>query len=278
MNNISMMLRVFAIIAAVAATTLYFLGKGKLEEKQTQLTTTQATLRSTESELATAKQDITRLDGRLKAESDALAKSKQELEGVRAEIYTARQEVSRTQQQLGQARNQISELEESVGKLRGELVESEQMLASARSIQDESSSLQIRLRELEAAKTNLETQLEEARANAQVTGGRPASAGVTTGFAPGPQTGSSNGELPAFSGISQETQVDSIRASDGLIVLRALPELNFSAGQTLRVAANQQPIGRVEIFEVNDSQALAYILPGANTRNLRSGDTVSIYR
>ncbi len=276
MNNISMMLRVFAIIAAVAATTLFFLGKGKLEEKQTQLTTTQATLRSTESELATAKQDITRLDGRLKAESDALAKNKQELEGVRAEIYTARQEVSRTQQQLGQARKQITELEETTGKLRGELVETEQMLASARSFQDESSSQQARIRDLEVTKTNLETQLEEARANSQVSGTRTPATGTTAGL---PQTNSGAGtSLPAFTGISQETAVESIRSKDGLIVLRALPELNLAAGQTLRLASNNQPIGRVEIFEVSDSQALAYILPGANTRNLRSGDTVSLYR
>jgi hypothetical protein len=274
MNNISMMLRVFAIIAAVAATTLFFLGKGKLEEKQTQLNATQATLRSTEGELATAQQDIARLDNRLKAESEALAKSKQELEGVRSEVYTARQEVSRTQQQLGQARNQITQLEEAANKLRADLVEAEQMVATSRSQQGETSTLQARVRELEAANANLQTQVEEARSNAQLFAGRTPAAGVPGAAA----TPGAAGALPAFAGVSQETQIESIRANDGLIVLRALPELNLAAGQTLKLSSNMKPVGSVEIFEVSDSLALAHILPGSNARGLKQGDQVSLYR
>lgn len=270
MNNISMILRVFAIIAAVAATTLYFLGKGKLEEKQTQLNATQATLRTTEADLATAKQDISRLDNRLKAESEALAKSKQELEGVRSEVYTARQEVSRTQQQLGQARNQISELEQAANKLRTDLVEAEQMLASSASLKSEAATLQTRVRDLESANANLQTELEQIKSSAEMIAARPAGA---TGNRPGTAD-----TLPSFTSISQETQIESIRAKDGLIVLRALPKLNLAAGQTLKLSANMKPVGSVEIFEVSDSMALAHILPGANARGLREGDTVSLYR
>ena len=113
MKTLSLVLRIVAILAAVASTALFFLAKGKLAEKESQLTATQQTLQSTEGNLATAKASITALENKLAAESQALANTKNQLASVRSEAYTSRQELSRTRQQLGQTRTRIVELEES---------------------------------------------------------------------------------------------------------------------------------------------------------------------
>ena len=107
-------------LTAVASTALFFLAKGKLAEKESQLTATQQTLQSTEGNLATAKASITALENKLAAESQALANTKNQLASVRSEAYTSRQELSRTRQQLGQTRTRIVELEENAKELKNE--------------------------------------------------------------------------------------------------------------------------------------------------------------
>ena len=52
MNSLSLILRILTIVAAVAAGAIFYVSKGKLAEKQTQLEASQAATKATQAELA----------------------------------------------------------------------------------------------------------------------------------------------------------------------------------------------------------------------------------
>lgn len=275
MKTLPLVLRILAIVAAIVSTTLFFMAKGKLSEKQAQLDETRQTLQTTEEELTTARADISQLEDRLRAESAALADAKRELEGVRAEMYTARQELGRTRKKLKQSRSEVTELEETTRELRNDLLESEEKLAQAEADGDQLSTMQARVRELEAARDNLKTELEAAKnrsTTAQMieqTGGSAAPAGSVAKSFQSPDS---------LSRLSAETEVKSISTENGLIVLRADPEMELAAGQKISLISNLQALATVEITEVKDSLALANILPGGRTSSLERGSRIQLFR
>lgn len=273
MNKLSLLLRIVAILAAVAATTLFFMAKGKLAEKDSQLTATKQTLQSTEGELATAKADITQLENRLAAETEALANAKNQLESVRSEMYTARQEVSRTQQQLGQTRAQITELEETTKDLRAELAMAEQRANQAVDSAGKNDELIAKVAALEASNEELQNELELAKSRADMIANSGSQSGSQS-----QASGMGFQNAKALTRLSAETEIQSVSSENGLIVLYADPSLGLAPGQTLRLVRDLQALGSVEVSAVEDSLAVANILPGTKTGSLQAGSKVQLFR
>ena len=96
MNSLSMILRILAVVAAISATALFFVSKGKLAEQQALTQKAKQATVAVQAELTEANEQISALEVSLNNERDALANEKSKLESMRAEMYTARQEVSRT--------------------------------------------------------------------------------------------------------------------------------------------------------------------------------------
>ena len=65
MNSLSMILRILAIVAALAASALFFMGKGKLAEQQVATQKAEQTTQAVQAELSTANEQISALETRL---------------------------------------------------------------------------------------------------------------------------------------------------------------------------------------------------------------------
>lgn len=282
MKSLSLILRILAIVAAIAATALFFISKGKLAEKETQLTQARQATAATQAELVSSNEKLIALEAGIKTERDALAESKRKLEGVRSEMYTARQEVSRSQQQLSQAKNKITELEGTARRLRADLVEAEQSLAAAGK-SGEINQLNDRIAELEKTNDSLKSELakaKEAAANTSVVASKavntPGSAAsrYTAGYA---SASAAATPAPTFS-IGAETTIQSISAENGLIVLNSTPALGLAPGQTITLVQDLKAVGKVQIQSVTDAYAVANILPGPTARSLGTGSKVQLLR
>ena len=131
MNGRSTILRIFAVVGAVAAAAIFFVGKGRLAQKETALQTAQKTAQAGQTELTGANEKIRDLENRLRHKHEALSDSKRKLESVRSEMYTSRHELGRAQERLAEAKKTIGKLKHTVRSLRADLVKTEQSLVAA---------------------------------------------------------------------------------------------------------------------------------------------------
>ena len=273
MKNLSLILRIVAILASAAAVTLFFISKGKLAEKQTSLEQAQAVTQATQSELETANSKITSLGTQLSTERQSLADTKGKLESIRSEMYTAKQEVTRTQQQLKETKNTIAELENAATRLRTDLVKTEESLASA-SKEAELAQLGERIEELAKINDTLKQDLLASAGLQQSATPEPVSNAVARGYQSGFTPSSTVAVQPATIGAA--TTVASISTSDGIIILDASPELGLSVGSEITLVQDLKALGKIRIIQVTEQLAVANILPGTRLRGLSKGDTIKV--
>lgn len=272
MNSLSMILRILAIVAALAAGTLFFMGKGNLAEQQAaQIKAEQATV-AVQAELDSANDQIKKLENNLRTEREALADEKRTLESVRSEMYTARQEVSRTQQKLKQAKQNVAELETAASRLRSDLLEAEQALIGANK-EAEFAQLNERIAELEAANADLTESLEAAEARISML--RPkskTSGGYQSTF------GLSESQPLPIASIGSATNIQSISPENGLIVLENTPELGLTVGYEVKVIKDLKALGKIKVVQLTDQLVVANLLPGAKTSEMTQGSSVKLLR
>ena len=280
MNSLSMILRILAVVAAIAATGLFFVSKGKLAEMQAVAQKAEKATVAVKAELTAANEQISALEGSLKSERDALASEKRKLESMRSEMYTARQEVSRTQQQLSETKKSIANLESTTRRLREDLLRSEQSLASA-SKEGEIAQLNERVAELEESNADLKESLEEAKVTSSTSRSSEGSASTSkmasVNTFSSDFTASKTQALPTAS-IGAKTTIESLSAKNGLIALANSPELGLSPGTTVTIIKKLRALGKIQVSQVSDDLVLANLLPGAKTRELAAGTTVSLLR
>ncbi len=277
-----MILRVLAVVAAISATALFFVSKGKLAEQQAVTQKAEKATVAVKVELTTANEKISALEGSLGNERDALANEKRKLESMRSEMYTARQEVSRTQRQVNESKKSIEELESTARRLRSDLLQSEQSLASS-SKEDEVERLIKLVAELEESNADLKESLEAAKVTSSTSrapeypesSNKTASVATSTyssGF-----TAAKSQALPTTS-IGVETTIKSLSAANGLIALANSPELGLSPGTTVTIIKKFKALGKIQVSQVTDDLVLANLLPGAKTRGMVAGTTVRLLR
>jgi predicted RNase H-like nuclease (RuvC/YqgF family) len=277
-----MILRILAVVAAISATALFFISKGKLAEQQAVTQKAEKATVAVKAELTTANEKISALEGSLRNERDALSNEKRKLESMRSEMYTARQEVSRTQRQIKEAEKSIEELESTARRLRSDLLQSEQSLASS-SKEDEVERLIKLVDELEKSNADLKESLEKPEVSLS-TSRAPAysessnkTASIATSTKSSGFTATKSHALPAAS-IGSETTIESLSAKNGLIALANSPELGLSPGTTVTIIKKLRALGKIQVSQVTDDLVLANLLPGAKTREMVTGTTVSLLR
>lgn len=279
MNSLSLILRIVAIVAAVAAGVLFYMGKGKLAEQKAAMEAAEAATVVVRGELSEANEQIATLESQLSDERSALSQTKRDLENTRSEMYTARQEVSRTQQQLSQARENITGLEDTARRLRSELVEVEQSLADSSRAVDELAAVRARVADLEDRNNELTAELANAK--------NPATIRQTTSSPNRLQSGDgtySSGFVPTASqplppvSIGPETTIQSISMESGLIVLANTAELQLSPGNQVTLVQNMKALGKISVTQTTDEFVVANILPGAKARGLSAGSSVKLLR
>lgn len=275
MKSLSLILRIVAIVAGIAAAALFFISQGKLEEKQMQLEASQKATAATQAELETANGDIAKLEGRLKNEREALADTKDKLEEMRSEMYTARQEVTRKEQELTETKGKLTEAEGSARRLRADLIATEQQLAAA-SKETEIAQLNERIGELELANTTLKSDLEaELAIKAAKAPKKTVASNGTAGTSASGQTDSSSAAVQPVS-IGAEAMIASVDTKNGIIVLSGASELGLNAGAEITLVRDLVAVGKIKIMDVQEDLAVASILPGAKSRQLIEGITVNL--
>jgi len=271
-----MILRVLAVVAAISATALFFVSKGKLAEQQAVAQKAEKATVAVQAELTDANEQISALEGSLSNERDALANEKRKLESMRSEMYTARQEVSRTQRQVNESKKSIAELESTARRLRTELLQAEQSSKG-----DEIEKLDKLVVKLQKSNADLKESLEKTEVSLSTSSAPeyPESSNKTasavtykSGF-----TATKSHALPAAS-IGTETTIESLSARNGLIALANRPELGLSPGTTVTIIKKFKALGKIQVSQVTDDLVLANLLPGAKTREMVAGTTVSLLR
>ena len=277
-----MILRILAVVAAISAAALFFVSKGKLAEQQAIAQKAEKATVAVKAELTAANKQISALEGSLSNERDALSNEKRKLESMRSEMYTARQEVSRTQRQVKEAKESIKELESTARRLRKDLLQSEQSLASS-SKEDEVERLIKLVADLEKSNADLKESLEKTEVSLS-TSRAPTNSGSSNKTASIATSTSSSGfiatksqALPAAS-IGSETTIESLSARNGLIALANRPELGLSPGTIVTIIRKFKALGKIQVSQVTDDLVLANLLPGAKTREMVAGTTVSLLR
>jgi predicted nucleic acid-binding Zn-ribbon protein len=277
-----MILRILAVVAAISASALFFVSKGKLAEQQAVTEKAKQATVAVQEELTEANEQISALEGSLNSERDALANEKRKLESMRSEMYTARQEVSRTQQQLSEAKKSIAKAESTARRLRTDLLQSEQSLASSNK-EDEIAQLIERIAELEESNADLKESLEDAKdisSTSRALENTESSikiASVDTSTYSNGFTATQSQALPPTS-IGTKTTIESLSAKNGLIALSNSPDLGLSPGTTVTVIKKLRALGKLQVSQVTDNLILANLLPGAKTREMIAGTTVSLLR
>ncbi|MEM8867857.1 MAG: hypothetical protein AAGC73_06280 [Verrucomicrobiota bacterium] len=243
------MLRILAISAGIAAAVFYFMGKGKLVEKDSELEATQKTNASIQAELETASSQIADLEKMLSVERDDLAMTKRSIESIRSEMHTAQQEAKRSRQQLQQARQQIAEAENDARLLREELLKVEQSLVNT-SKEGEIGQLNARISELTKVNNELRQELNATEQEIQTEKARPA--------------GRAN------------VKIVSIDRQKRMFVVQAPPQLGLVAGRIVILEKNGFSLGKAHIVKIADNLAVLNILSGTNAQSLTTGGTVQI--
>lgn len=278
MKNLPLILRILAIVAAVAATTLFFVSKGKLAEKDSKLTQTKQVLSTTQGELAETNKTLEQTESELKTERDELAQTQDTVRGLRSELRVAEEGARRNKTLLDQTREQVAELERTSRELRADLLSTQEELAAA-DREDEINQLNTQIAELESRNRELALELEAKTAIASaVTATQTTSKGGPSGIeAINTSVDALVPGQPISGRLKLETTINSVRAAEGLIVLNTTKELGLSEGQTITLVQNMKSVGKVQIQTVEEDYAIANILPGSSgAKKLSSGSTVQI--
>ena len=274
MKNLSLILRIVAIIAAVAATTLFFISKGKLAEKEELLTKAKNYITKTNAELKETSETLEKTEKQLALERESLASTREDLEETQSELFASQQDANKKKKLLGDALNQVSELEKTRRELRADLQTArEELIAADRT--DEINQLNQEVANLEARNAELELDLESAKAVAKAVTDKKSRAGNLE------DRDISYDSLNAGDPINRmrlETTIDSVSSADGLIVLKNNPELQLAEGQTLILVQDMNSAAKVRIQSITDEHAVANILPDKNTsaKKLSSGSVVEL--
>lgn len=266
MKSLSLILRIVAIIAGITAAVLFFLTQGKLEQKDTALTRAQSSLSTAEQELSETNAQLADTTERLSRISSSESQTKRLLDSANAETSAAKQELSRIQNQLNSANSQISELNRTASQLRDKTMNLEAAL-KASSDEGKIALLNERISELETANSNLETRLSQAQQDllAATSSSKSTRSGRTAAASPFPSAT-----------IGPETEITSIRSSDGVLTLKNSPEAGMAPGQTLSLVRDYTVLARIQITELKDGFAIGHIKPGSNSKSLSSGMVVNL--
>lgn len=267
MKSLSLILRIFAIIAAICASVLFFIAQGKLKEKESELTKSIEAQNDMQIELSTANDEILLLNKNLLQSRTDLASSKGALDSLRSEMFTAKQEITRNQTQIKQAQNEINNLQVDLKNARSKLIQAEREMAAIDQ-SDELSALSDRVEELEEEKLGLELALKSTQSK------NPKPIEKSNRMPTASKSISKN----AHGILGEELTIATASPKSGIIVLNPAPGVSLSIGDKLDLVNDYKSIAKVELTKITNNYIVANIMPGANNKELNPGTVVRILR
>ncbi len=297
MNAFSMILRIAAVAAGIAAAVGWFLVQGKLEEKTLELEQASTEARSARNTLAEIQGNIATLESQLRTRDNEIAEEKSRSSRLNTQLLQARRDIGNFQEQATSATARVSSLEDTIRQLRTELVAVRTQAPTERERTTDDAESRARItelnRELEAARsriTRLEGDLESAKkaaaAAVETQPGRPQTA--TAGTAPSGPSAPGTISIPTTATASQQmaikpvptglmSSIASVDRSAGLVALNSGTKEGIQQGQIVILRDGFSDLARVQIAEARDGISVARILPDSrNPKALRTGNTVEL--
>lgn len=284
MNIASLILRIVAIVAAVIAGVLFFMGQGQLKDSKAKLAAEQTALQASKSELADAEEKAASLEAKLANSEKKLKSSQKKLDSVRIDLANAKRQVSNTQPTLTAKENEIKQLSLENSQLTQQLARAkEQTQGSDQS--DEIDALNTRITQLEAANEKLETELESksnsyASSSSSMTNAittATATSTTATAAAAAAATETPVAQVPAGD-LAESAMIASVSAKDGIVVLKTGFGKTFQVGSQFTLAEDLVAVGAVEISSTTGEYAIANILPNTKKSRLKVGAHVRFFR
>ena len=275
MNYLSLILRIVAIFAAIAAGVLYFLLDGKLERKEKKLVQVQTELQILLDKNETADLEVSELQEDLAEKTKLIEETNIQIEEAKAKLVAEMQESQRVQKKLIETEQKVTQQEETVTRLRQELVNAESLFA-ANSQENLIAQLEERIEELTATNSQLKDKIKMLATPGKED--NPVDTEPKTNVEDSTQFTVRTLTANEVNSIKEETKIASLSTENGIIVLDANEQLNLKPGMTVDLVKASKIIARVKIININGSLAIAYIRPGANLNDLSKGDTVKILR
>jgi len=264
MNYLSIILRIISILAAIAACWLYYISKDKLEEQKKETQRVQAQLQSSLEDNEVITLELSSLKKEAEENTIISKESISKLEEVRAELSAEKKERNSIQAQLNKIKRENNDLNEKAALLSKELINTERKLAD-KSQESEIAQLSERVEELMAANAQLSQKLKGSEISPDISSIQAS-------------TDISKLSPDELSQITEETKIASLSLSNGIVVLETDETLDFQIGSILQLVKDSGVIAKVKIVNVNETLAIADVLPGARPEELIKGDTVKILR
>lgn len=271
MNAVSLVLRIVAIIAGVAAGALFVVSQGKLKEKHGQLTSAQGTLAATSTELNETKAQVVDVTGKLKTAQRQSERLNTQLDTARNEADSSRRELSSAKNQLSTANSELATQEKQINELKADIKEANQAIAAADK-SAELSNLGEKIAALTTENQNLKDELNVVESKLK---------GYTAGREKQAKSSSlalNTTEAVRSAKLADNVTIASVNPSNGIVVLNAAPELGLEPGMNVTLIRDLQAIGKVRVAQVDNNLAVANILPGTSASRLKEGAVVDILR
>jgi len=279
MKQVSLILRIVAIAGAVAAVSLYFVARGKIDRKQAQLEEARQKRSSVQSEVDSLNEKLDETRSELEQTESELEQTENTLDSTKSKVYAAQNEAERLKNDLDRAQSKVDELKQEKQKVQQELVATERKLADAVA-QSKAAELRQRIDALEQTNEEMKNKLAEARRGGGGTASGAAGKAAGTG-----RTDDGRGEKqprePTFAPgtVGPSATVASLDESAGMLVLEAASRLGLSVGDQLRLIDNDlNRLAEVKIRALRNGDAVADILPDSELGNLSANDQVQLMR
>ncbi|MGC6455406.1 MAG: hypothetical protein ACON39_00425 [Coraliomargaritaceae bacterium] len=273
MKNIATILAAVALIAAAALGYLYYDTNNVLTETTNQLSASKKAEAATSAQLETANENIQALNNDLEEERSSLASTRTQLNDTSNKLAMQKRESNNLSKQLTQAGQTAKKLEDQNSSLSRQLAAMRRQVTELEGSKEKVEKLEQQILALQEANAQMQQDFMLAQAKAIPTGGP-----VETEESTSSSYNFNNRPAVQPATLGPEVTIVTTRTSDGMLVLQAPAEAGIEAGTEITLVKNFKALAKISIFESNEGDLLANILPEPKPASLKDGTVVQFLR
>lgn len=252
MNIASMLLRILAILGAVAAAVMFFILGNQKEELQGRLDEAETSLQQTQGQLSTVRNEREELQEQVETLSDQIEESQARNNALETQLTRVRQELAQASQIISTREEEAEDLRSEASRIRRELLEERNRIAELQQSLDEDGSDELRQRARELERQLLETE----RRLESIEEADPAEVAQQERKEERRQT--------------IRGQVTEVGPQSAFVLLDIGAAEGVRENSPVMIRRGARFIGRAHVTEVHDDVSVARVAPGADSP--RAGD------
>ena len=274
MKNIATILAVIGLIATAALGYLYYDTNGQLTETTSQLNASRSAEAATSAKLDSANENIEALNKDLDSERTSLASTRSQLNDISTELAGQKRQNKNLTNQLTAANKKAKNLEDQNSSLGRKLTAMRRQVSELEDSRNRVVELEEQIVALQETNTEMQQTLMLSQAKLVSIGGpselEEETSAAKYNFNDRPSV------QPAT--LGPDVTIVTTRANDGMLVLQAPAEAGIEAGSEIVLVKDLKALAKIAIFESNDGELLANILPEPKPSALKDGSVVQFLR